>query len=68
MMNDFCHGVRLRPASGRGATAPPHFGALLSSDTMYSFISLRKSTPPQSRQLDILMSNSAQQVENLWGF
>ena len=30
------------------------------SDTMYLFISFRKSPPPQNRQLDILISNSQQ--------
>ena len=31
------------------------------SDTMYLLISLRESTPPQNRQINILFSNSKQQ-------
>ena len=33
-------------------------GAEILSDTMYLLISFRKSTPPQHRQLNILISNS----------
>ena len=31
-----------------------------SSDTIYSLVSLRKSTPPQNRQLDVLVLNDKQ--------
>jgi len=40
-------------------TAAHAFDVVL-SDTMYSLISFRKSTPPHNRQLDILISNSKQ--------
>ena len=33
---------------------------LLLSDTMYSIISLKKSTPPQNGQLNVLIINSKQ--------
>ena len=36
-------------------------------DTMYSSISVRKSTTPQNRQLNILISNSKQEVEIFLG-
>ena len=36
-------------------------------DTVYSLISFRKSTAPQNRQLDVLISNSQQQVNDLVG-
>ena len=34
---------------------------------MYLLISFRKSTPPQNRQLNILISNSKQKVQNFVG-
>ena len=37
------------------------------SDTMSSLISLRESTPPQNRQLNISISNSKQCVDDLMG-
>ena len=37
------------------------------SDTIDLLISFRTSTPPQNRQLDILVSNSEQQVDNFVG-
>ena len=39
----------------------------LLSDTMCLLISIRKSTPQQNRQLDILISNSEQQVDHFVG-
>jgi hypothetical protein len=39
---------------------------LVSSDTMNSFISFRKSAPAQNRQLDILISNNEQYFEFFW--
>ena len=36
-------------------------------DTLYLLISSRKSTPPQSRQLNILISNSKEQVDDFAG-
>ena len=37
------------------------------SDTMHSLISFRKSTPPQNRQLKILINNSKRRVDDLVG-
>ena len=39
----------------------------ISSYTMYLSICCRKSTPPQNRQLNLLSSNSKQQVDGLEG-
>ena len=53
-------GAQGHPAdSGSG---PVHF-----FDKMYLLISLRKSTPPQKYQLNILISNIKQQVDNFVG-
>ena len=39
----------------------------LSSDTMYWLISFRESTPPQNRQVNIVVSNNKQQVDDFVG-
>ena len=41
--------------------------AVVSFHRKYSLISLRKSTPPQNRQLNILISNSEQCVDDFVG-
>jgi len=48
-----------RPPANRAPAfeGPGLFLCTTLSDTMYSLISLRKSTPPQNRQLDILIHN-----------
>ena len=42
-------------------------GKTHSSDTMYSSKSLRMSTPPPNRQLNILISNSKHRVDGFVG-
>ena len=49
-----------RPRSGIWA-----HGSGILSGTMYLSISFIKSTPPQNRQLDIMISNSKQVVDDL---
>ena len=41
-------------------SAPDSQSLASTSDTMYSWISFREATPPQNRQLNILISNSHQ--------
>ena len=57
-------GFRVQVPRFRGPP-PPRFRGL--SDTMHLLISLRKSTAPQNRRLNILISTSAQQVDILGG-
>jgi len=45
----------------------PGLGVLDLFDTMYLSISFRKSRPPQNRRLNVLMSNSQQQVDDFVG-
>ena len=49
--------VNIRPRRRWGIELPL---PTLLSDTMHSSISFRKSTPPQNRQLNLLISNSKQ--------
>ena len=53
-------------APSLGSSCPFSHRAVL-SHRMYSSISFRKSTPPQNRQLKILLSNCKHQVEDLVG-
>jgi len=41
--------------------------AISTLDPMYLFIGFRESTPPQDRQLNILISNSKREVDDLVG-
>ena len=50
---------------GGGEVAVPTVAGL--SDTMYLLISFRKSTSPQNRQLNILISTSKQLVDDFVG-
>ena len=64
--------LQRRAARGEGDARVPRGlrrvapGPLL-SHRMYLLISFRKSTPPQNRQLDILISKSEQSVDDFRG-
>ena len=56
-----------QPPSPEPKIRTPKLDATNLSDTMYVFIGLRKSTPPQNRQLDIWISENEQQVDHFVG-
>ena len=54
-------------ASPGAESTPPRPGPAPISDTVYYLICLRKSTPPQNRQLNIPIIKIQQQVDNFVG-
>ena len=58
----------LQPVTSSAETILCLYGTTwILSDTMYSSISSRESTPPQNHQLNILISNSEKQVDDFVG-
>ena len=56
--------VPLQPQAGRIHGGAAFAGLALSSDTMHLSVGLEKSTPPQNRQLIVLVRGSRQYVDD----